>query len=462
MKKKYTWKEICRKFEKSIIFLLEAIMYVAAFATFFLLFSIDNKEIITLSRTAAVTLSIYVIIAFLLTGIYGKYDVGIRKPKSIIYSLVLAGIITDLITYFQLIIMKTNDANNRMFKIENVGILFLVMIIQVLIFIVMTYAGNAFYFWIKDAERCLIIASDTEEAGRVAGALLDYKKRYQVDSIVHYEADNLESKMLSADTIFLYDVPVDTRTAIVDFCYQNLKNIYFNPHIADILERNSKQVVIDDISFFSSQFHTITFEQRIVKRLMDIGISALALIITSPILLISAICIKRNDGGKVLFKQKRATVHGKVFVIYKFRTMHENVKNYSVVGDDDRVTSVGKFLRKYRIDELPQFYNILRGDMSLVGPRPEMLENVEDYTKEMPEFRYRLRMKAGLTGYAQIIGKYNTSSKDKLMLDLMYIENYSILKDIQLLFQTIMVLFNASDSTAAFQGSTDKKTNHES
>ncbi len=220
--------------------------------------------------------------------------------------------------------------------------------------------------------------------------------------------------------------------------------------------------MIDDISFFSSQFHTITFEQRIVKRLMDIGISALALIITSPILLISAICIKRNDGGKVLFKQKRATVHGKVFVIYKFRTMHENVKNYSVVGDDDRVTSVGKFLRKYRIDELPQFYNILRGDMSLVGPRPEMLENVEDYTKEMPEFRYRLRMKAGLTGYAQIIGKYNTSSKDKLMLDLMYIENYSILKDIQLLFQTIMVLFNASDSTAAFQGSTDKKTNHES
>ncbi|HKM22107.1 MAG TPA: sugar transferase [Lachnospiraceae bacterium] len=457
MKKKYTWKEICRKFEKSIIFLLEFVMYAAAFATFFLLFSIDNEEIITLSRTAAVTLSTYVIIDFLLTGIYGKYDVGIRKPKSIVYSLVLAGIFTDLITYFQLSIMKTNDANNRMFKIENVGILFLVIVIQVLIFIFMTYIGNAFYFWIKDAEHCLIIAFDPKEAERVAGALGDYKKRYRIGSIVHYQSEDLEERMLEADTIFLYDVPVDVRTGIVDFCYQNLKNVYFNPHIADILERNSKQVVIDDMSFFSSQFHTITFEQRIIKRLMDIGISALALIITSPILLISAVCIKKNDGGKVLFKQKRATVHGKVFVIYKFRTMHENVENYSVVGDDDRVTAVGRFLRKYRIDELPQFYNILRGDMSLVGPRPEMLENVEDYTKEMPEFRYRLRMKAGLTGYAQIIGKYNTSSKDKLMLDLMYIENYSILKDIQLLFQTIMVLFNASDSTAAFQEAADKR-----
>ncbi len=450
MKKKYTWKEICVRFEKSIILLFEFVMYVAALAAFFLLFAIDNREIITLSRTAAITLSTYVIILFLLTGIYGKYDVGIRKSKQIIFSLSLAGIITDLITYFQLIIMKTNDANNRTFKIENLGILFLVMIVQIIIYILMTYAGNSFYFWIKEAETCLIITSDIQEAKRVAGALADFQKRYCVTEIIDYREVHLENRMLEVNTVFLYDVPVDSRTRIVDFCYQNLKNIYFNPHIADILERNSKQVVIDDMSFFSSQFHTITYEQRIIKRLMDIFISAIALLITSPILLISAVCIKKNDGGSVLFKQKRATVNGKVFLIYKFRTMKEHVENYSVTDDDDRVTSVGKFLRKYRIDELPQFYNILKGDMSLVGPRPEMLENVEDYTKEMPEFRYRLRMKAGLTGNAQIIGKYNTSSRDKLMLDLMYIENYSILKDIQLLFQTVLVLFNAEDSTAAF------------
>ncbi|MDO5573168.1 MAG: sugar transferase [bacterium] len=450
MRKKYTWKEICIKFEKSIILLFEFVMYAAALATFFLMFAIDNPEIATLSRTAAITLSTYVIILFLLTCIYGKYDVGIRKSKQIIFSLALAGIITDLFTYFQLIIMKTNDANDRTFKIENLSILFIVMIVQILIYIVMTYFGNAFYFWIKGAESCLIITSDIENAERVAGALDDFKKKYRVMDIVDYRREDLTDRMLAVSTVFLYDVPVDVRTHIIDFCYQNLKNIYFNPQIADILERNSKQVIIDDISFYSSQFHLITYEQRIIKRLMDIFISTVALVITSPVLLVSAVCIKKNDGGSILFRQKRATANGRVFLIYKFRTMKENVDNYSVTGDDDRVTSVGRFLRKYRIDELPQFYNILKGDMSLVGPRPEMLENVEDYTKEMPEFQYRLRMKAGLTGNAQIIGKYNTSSRDKLMLDLMYIENYSILKDIQLLFQTILVLFNADDSTAAF------------
>ena len=444
------WKSFCSKFQISFILLFEVIMYGACLATFFMLFAIDNKEILVISRTAAVTLSTYVIILFLLTCIYGKYDVGVRKSKPIIFSLTLAVVFTDLVTYLQLTIMKTNEANNPTFKLENLGILITTMLVQFLIIVIMTKVGNAFYFWLNDAEKCVIIASDVEEAKRVAGAVSDFRKRYQVLEIIDYRKADMETSMLKADTIFLYDVPVELRTKIIDFCYQNLKNIYFNPYIADILEQNSKQVVIDDISFFSSRFHMITFEQRIIKRLMDIAISIIALMITSPILLISAICIKKGDGGSVLFKQKRATVNGKVFEIYKFRTMKENVGNYSVIDGDDRVTRAGKFLRKYRIDELPQLYNILRGDMSLVGPRPEMLENVADYTKEMPEFRYRLRMKAGLTGYAQIIGKYNTSSRDKLMLDLMYIENYSVLKDIQLLFQTVMVLFNASDSTSAF------------
>ena len=450
MKEENRFKGLCTKFEKSIIFFFEFVMYAACFATFFLLFAIDNREIIGLSRTAAVTLSTYLIMLFLLTGIYGKYDVGMRKTKQIVFSLTLAAVFTDVVSYFELTIMKTNEANNTTFQLENVGIFFLVILIQFLIIMLMTKIGNTFYFWINEAERCLIITSEEEDSKRVAHALDEFQKRYEVNGIVRYDVSDLKEQIVQADTVVLYEVPVEVRTEIVDFCYQNLKNIYFNPHIADILEQNSKPVVVDDISFFASQVHMITFEQRIIKRLMDIFFSLFALLITSPILLISALCIKKHDGGTVLFKQKRATVHGKVFEIYKFRTMKEHVGNYSVTKGDDRVTPVGRFLRKYRIDELPQFFNILKGDMSLVGPRPEMLENVEDYTKELPEFRYRLRMKAGLTGYAQIIGKYNTSSKDKLMLDLMYIENYSIWKDIQLLFQTILVLFKAEDSTAAF------------
>lgn len=448
--KRSGWFLFCTKFEKSLLFLIKFILYAACFATFFLLFSIDNREIIGLSRTAAVTLSTYAIVLFLLTGIYGKYDVGMRKGKQIVFSLVLAHVFTDLITYLELTIMKTNEANNTTFRLENLGILLLVLATQTLLVLLFTAIGSSFYFWINSAEKCLIVTAELTEAKRVAAALKDFGRRYEFGGIVCFDDPELERRMLDADTIILYEVPVELRTKIMDFSYQNLKNVYFNPHIADILEQNSKFVTIDDISFFASGFHQITFEERIVKRLMDIGISALALLLFSPVLLISAIAIKRCDGGKVLFKQKRATVHGRVFEIYKFRTMRENVGNYSVTKDDERVTRPGRFLRKYRIDELPQLFNILKGDMSLVGPRPEMLENVEDYTRELPEFRYRLRMKAGLTGYAQIIGKYNTASRDKLMLDLMYIENYSLRKDIQLLFQTILVLFKAEDSTEAF------------
>lgn len=448
-------KQFSDKFQHTIIFIIEIIMYAACFATFFLLFSINNKEIVNLSRTAAVTLSTYVIMLVLLTVIYGKCDIGNRKGRQIVFSLVLSHLFTDVVTYFELAIMKTNEANNVTFKLEETGLLLLVILIQALLISIFVSLSEKFYFYVNEKEKCLIVTSDVDAAERVSGALLDFDKRFGVHGIIRFDDEHLEEKMVEADTIVLYEVPVENRTRIIDFCYQNLKNIYFNPHIADILEQNAKPMFIDDITFFSTRFHMITFEERIVKRLMDVLISLAGLIITSPILLVSAFLIKKNDGGAVFFKQKRATVHGRVFEIYKFRTMKENVENYSSVSNDDRITKVGKVLRKYRIDELPQLLNILRGDMSLVGPRPEMLENVEDYTKELPEFRYRLRMKAGLTGYAQINGKYNTASRDKLMLDLMYIENYSLLKDVQILFQTILVLFKAEDSTKAFENKED-------
>ncbi len=442
--------DIARKFQKSIILAMKFIMYAAAFATFFLMFSIDNREIIELSRTAAVTLSTYVIILVLLSGTYGSFDIGKKKDKDIVFSLMLSGVLTDLITYFELTIMKTNEANNTTFRLENTGILISVILIQFVIFVVFVRLGSRFYFKLNDAEKCLIIADDKTSARRVAKALGDFSKRYVIADVIGYDDDQLKDKIVKADTVILYEVPVDVRKEVTDWCYQNLKNIYYNPSVSDIIQHSSRQTVIDDIPFYAWQFHLIGFEQRIIKRLMDLSISLILLVLTSPILLISSICIRRNDGGSVFFRQKRATANGKVFEIYKFRTMKENVENRSATRDDDRITGVGRVLRKYRIDELPQLINIVKGDMSLVGPRPEMMENVEDYTRELPEFRYRLRMKAGLTGYAQIFGKYNTSSRDKLMLDLMYIENYSLVKDIQLLFQTVLVIFKADESTEAF------------
>lgn len=443
-------KKLCKKFQKSIIFLFEIIIYLGCYAVFFALLGIDNKQLLVLSRTSVVTTFTFLIVCVLLTVIYGKYDVGVRKSKPIVLSLTLAIVITDLAAYLQLSFMNTNDDNNTEFKLEYLGFLALIIVIQILLITLMTYAGNKFYFWVQDPEKCLLITANEEEVDKVKKVIGKFHKRYRIEKIVDYRTENIKELIRNSDSVFLYDIPVNERTEMVNYCYKHLINVYFNPDIADILEQNSKQIMLEDMSFLSSEFKGMTFEQRICKRLMDVTFSALALILTSPILLISAICIKKYDGGKVMFKQERATIHGRVFQIYKFRTMKENVVNHSVTKDDDRITPIGKILRKYRIDELPQFMNIIKGDMSLVGPRPEMLENVDEYTREMPEFKYRLRMKAGLTGYAQIIGKYNTSSRDKLMLDLMYIENFSILKDIQLLFQTVTVIFQADDSTEAF------------
>ena len=188
-------------------------------------------------------------------------------------------------------------------------------------------------------------------------------------------------------------------------------------------------------------------------RFFDIFLSLIALIILSPVLLIVAIAIKREDGGPVFFRQERCTLNNQTFMILKFRSMivdaEKDGRPHPAGEEDDRITHVGKFIRKTRIDELPQLINILKGDMSIVGPRPERIEHVQLYTESIPEFSFRSKVKGGLTGYAQVYGKYNTSALDKLKMDLIYIENYSLLLDVQILFETVRVIFQ-KESTEGF------------
>ena len=195
------------------------------------------------------------------------------------------------------------------------------------------------------------------------------------------------------------------------------------------------------------------FEQRLFKRIIDIIVSIAALLITSPVMLIIAIAIKIYDRGSVFFVQDRCTINGRIFKIHKFRSMIENAEQDGEVipatDEDSRITPVGRFIRKTRLDELPQFIDILVGNMSVVGPRPERVEHVEQYIQEVPEFVYRMKVKGGLTGYAQIYGKYNTTAYDKLKLDLMYIQNYSVLLDLKLIVMTVKIMF-MKESTEGF------------
>lgn len=442
-------KKILKKLDKSLMAALKMILYVLLMAIFFVVMSVENKPLLIVSRTMGITLLTFTIVGMLFLRIYGGYDIGRKKSKPIIYALFLAVIFTDIITYVEVMIMNTITPDIRAFRITSLEWLLLTMVIQIVVIILFAYGGNAFYFYLHDPELCCVIASSKEGISRVVRGIHKYKKQYKIEHIVHYQKKNLKQYIDQVETVFICEVPGAEREEIINYCYENRKNIYFTPEIADVVESNAENYLLDDISVFNYNVKSLSLEQRFVKRLMDLTLAFVMAVISSPIWIISAVSIKLYDHGSILFKQKRATLNGRVFDVYKFRTMKENVENRSVTKDDDRITPPGKILRKIRMDELPQLLNIIKGDMSFVGPRPEMLENVDAYTEELPEFKYRLRVKAGLTGYAQIAGKYNTSPKDKLMMDLLYIEKYSVWKDIQLLFQTAIVFLKA-DSTEAF------------
>ena len=449
-------KEKLKQCENLIVLLFKLILYFLIFWIFYRLYAIQNWQLLVVSRTAAVTILSYLISGYLFVKIYGGYDIGKRKSKPIIISLSLASVMTDLVAYIMLCVMNTNDANNATFTLEQPWLLLIVFAIQIIFIQMAVYGGNWVYFKIYDPERCLIITSSQRSLKEISTSVRKYRLQFKICRNMDYRNENLREVIPKYDTIFIYDVPIRERTQIVEFCYQNMKNVYINPEMADVVELNSSHVMLDDLSLLRLSSLGLTAEQKFIKRGFDIILSSIALILTAPFTLIAAIAIKLEDGGKVFFKQNRATRGGRIFSVYKLRTMKENVDNYLSVVDDDRITKVGKILRRFRIDEIPQFINVIKGDMSIVGPRPEMLANIFNYTNDLPEFEYRLRVKAGITGYAQIAGKYNTSPRDKLVLDLMYIEEYSFWLDIKLLFQTLIVIFK-KDSTEAFSVETDEK-----
>ncbi len=448
---------ILHKAQRTIIFLIKAVMYVLLIGTFFVIFSTEYSWLLQPSRTTGVTFVTFCVLEISLVSIYGGYAIGRLKSKPIITSLSLATIVTDLVTHLQLCIMNVNENNNEYFVYESPELLALVIVVQFILIILFTYFGQVVYFSINKPEKCCVITSSETSLNNIVPKIKRYKKQYNITDMIHFTSPNVYDVMSKCDTVFIYDVPTKQKVLYTEFCYTNNKNVYSSFEMSDIVLMGGKSIILDDKPMVSAVIRELTFEQRFVKRAMDIVISLVGVIVTGPIMLVAAALIKAEDGGKILFRQKRATKGGKLFEVYKFRTMSETGStNISAKDDDKRITKVGKYLRMFRIDELPQFFNILKGDMSVVGPRPEMIENVSKYTAELPEFSYRLKVKGGLTGYAQIVGKYNTSPKDKLVLDLMYIEKYSLWLDFKLIMQTVTVLFRAGDSRKGL-GNREKK-----
>lgn len=274
------------------------------------------------------------------------------------------------------------------------------------------------------------------------------RDKYNISKLISVEEgfDAICREMGKYDAVILSDVPAQVRNDILKYCYRYRIRTYLSPKLTDIMIRGGKNITLFDAPLLLVKGTGLTPAQRVAKRCMDIVLSAIALLITSPAFLVVAISIKLEDGGPVFYKQKRLTRNGREFEILKFRSMIVDAEKYAgavlATEDDPRITKTGKVIRATRLDELPQLLNILKGDMSIVGPRPERKVIADEYCKDIPEFAYRLKVRGGLTGYAQIYGKYNTSAYDKLRLDLMYIENYSFLLDIKLIILTMRIIFS--------------------
>lgn len=256
--------------------------------------------------------------------------------------------------------------------------------------------------------------------------------------------ERLKKIILEADAVILSDISDEVRNALIKFCYRRGIRVYVTPKISDLILRGAEDVQLFYTPLLLSRNRGLTVEQRFFKRIFDIVTALAGFLLASPLFLAAALAVKLCDGGPVFYRQERLTRDGRPFYVIKFRSMRVDAERDGArmaTKGDPRITPVGKFLRRFHLDELPQLLNVLRGEMSMVGPRPERREIAEKYEEQIPEFSCRLKVKAGLTGYAQVNGKYNSTPYDKLKLDITYIEQYSLWLDIKILLWTIRVLF---------------------
>lgn len=384
-------------------------------------------------------ISVYALLLFALSSMYGGLNIGYLKTAEVVFSQIFATLIVNVITYGQDSLMNFGLMDPRPF--------ILLIIIQCIGVFCWSLLAQRVYRFLFAPRKMLLIYGD-RPYDELVHKFESRKDKYEICKCMNV------SEGISAicaeveeryDAIVLGDIDVTSRNAIYKYCYGRGIRVYILPKISDVILGGAEEMHIFDTPIFLTREYALTIEQRFIKRAIDIICSAILLVISSPIMLITAIVIKLYDGGPVIYKQVRCTKDMREFGIMKFRSMRVDAEKDGVARlatkNDSRITPIGKFIRKVRIDELPQLINILKGDMSFIGPRPERPEIIRQYVEVMPEFVFRTKVKAGLAGYAQVYGKYNTTPYDKLKLDLTYIENYSVWMDIKLMLLTLKILF---------------------
>ncbi|MGI6005294.1 MAG: exopolysaccharide biosynthesis polyprenyl glycosylphosphotransferase [Christensenellales bacterium] len=395
--------------------------------------------------------SVYALVLFLFNRVYGGYRVGTSRPGDLIFSGTLSVIFTNLFIWIQTSLLTA--------KVVSIVPLFYLTLIDFVLLCVWAPFANKVFERFFPPHRMLLVYEDHNSAESLIYKMATRAEKYDICAVLHVREGTEEICKRSDDfeSVILCDLPAAIRNEILKYCYKRSKRVYLTPSISDVIVRGGREVNLFDTPLLVHRNTGLTVQRRIVKRAIDLVFAVLGIIVTAPVMAALAIAIKSGDGGPVIYKQKRLTCGARQFDLYKFRSMIVGAeKNGAQLSSkhDERITPVGRFMRKVRMDELPQLFNILKGDMSLVGPRPERPEIARKYERSMPEFSFRLKVKAGLTGYAQVMGQYNTTPYDKLKMDLTYIENYSVLMDIRLILTTLKIIFFSQSTEGIEDGQT--------
>lgn len=427
-------------FKRIVIFILISIV-IAIQMTFFseVWYSYYRLQIESpfWNRGNVALIALYGLIFYLFLRTFGGLKVGYFKKIDVIYTLILSVICTSIVSYLQIVLIHR--------WLLNAIPMVLTALAGIAAGIVWVFVADAIYRKLYPPKKMLIVYGEHKPDDFIE-KLAERSDKYQISKKINVEVGEqvIKRTIREYEAVIVWDLPAQIRNEYLKYCFAHSIRCYITPKISDIIIRGAEQMNLFDTPLLLSRNLGLTAEQAVIKRLVDIVIAVLGTIIAAPFMLIIAIVIKAYDGGPILYHQERLTLSGKKFLIHKFRSMKmDSEKDGAKLAseNDERITPFGKILRSTHLDEIPQLFNVLKGDMSMVGPRPERQSFTREYAKQIPEFPFRLKVKAGLTGYAQVFGKYNTGAYDKLKLDLFYIENYSLLLDFKLMLMTFRILF---------------------
>lgn len=388
---------------------------------------------------------VYLLMLTGLQGVYGAFNIGRSRVPELVLSQTLSNLISLSVLY----------AGTALYLHHLFSPLpwLVVLAAQEVWGIAWSMLANRRYYHRYVAPSTAILYQD-ESTLRLLYDTPHFEKKYSVRRHIQctgIDFAELQLQLSDCEVVFVTDVPDALVNQLAKYCVDNGKKGFFLPQIGQIILSGAAYVSAFSMPMLAAQRADLHGAYRVSKRLFDIAASLAGIVVTLPIMLVTALAIRLEDHGPVLYRQTRLTRGGREFSILKFRSMRVNAEQDGVarlaLQNDSRITRVGRFIRACRIDELPQLFNILMGDMTIVGPRPERPELARQYTQELPEFALRLQVKAGLTGLAQVYGRYNTDPCSKLRMDLMYINSMSVLQDLYLILATVKTVF-MKDSAA--------------